>query len=85
MAIAMVNPMLRGDQSYGIAVNWGVFEGSQAVSFSGLGVVAEDLALMAGGSIALTGAFGMGVAGERYGRQNQKMVFGGRAGVQLGW
>jgi hypothetical protein len=84
IAMAMTNPTLATNESFGVALNWGVFERSHALAFSAMGVVARDL-MGAGERISLTGGFGLSVKETSFGGNRADTVFGGRAGVQLSW
>lgn len=76
MSIAMENPDLTGNESFGVAANWGTFEDANALGLSLMGVVGRDL-FTSGDRAAISGGFGIGFE-EGEGDD----VYGGRVGVQ---
>ena len=76
MSIAMENPDLTGNKSFGVAANWGTFEDANALGLSLMGVVGRDL-FTSGDRAAISGGFGIGFE-EGEGDD----VYGGRVGVQ---
>lgn len=70
---ALAGPDLNGGDRFGIAVNWGQFEGSNAIGFSAAGVLADDL----------FGSTRLGIAGGvAFGEHG---TIGSRASLQLSW
>ena len=84
IAMALASPSLAADETFGIAVNWGVFEQSQALAFSAMGVVGRDI-FGAGERISLNAGFGLSVSEESFGGQDTTTSWGGRAGIQVSW
>lgn len=84
IAMALEMPALHADETFGIAVNWGIFEQSQALGFSAMGVVARDV-FSASDRISLTGGFGFSVKEKSFGGHSTRTACGGRVGVQLSW
>jgi hypothetical protein len=76
LAMSMQNPDLAGEERFGVAANWGTFEGAHALSVSLMGVLGEDV-FAQGDRVAVSGGFG---GGFQYGRG--KDVYGGRVGLQ---
>ena len=75
----MENPDLTGDERFGTAVNWGNYEGANAVSWSFMGVLGHDL-LTSGDRFAVSGGVGVGF---QEGRGDD--TWGGRVGAQWTW
>ena len=75
----MENPDLTGNERFGVAMNYGNFEGANALSWTFAGVIAQDF-LTSGGRFAVGGGFGVGFA-EGAGDD----VWGGRVGAQWTW
>jgi trimeric autotransporter adhesin len=79
LAISIENPDLVGSERFGVAMNYGNFEGASALSWSAMGVLGYDV-LSPGDRIAISGGFGVGLqegAGDD--------VWGGRVGAQWTW
>ena len=73
IALAVVNPDLKGSEKFGVALNMGYFDSSTAMGATALGVVDPDFF-----GTRLTVGAGVG-----YGfRENE---WGGRVGVQFAW
>ncbi len=91
LAISMENPDLTGNERFGVAMNWGNFEGSNALSWSAMGVLGYDV-LSRGDRVAVSGGFGVGFVdgsnnntfGNGLGSSNDN-VWGGRVGAQWTW
>ena len=79
LAISMENPDLTGNERFGVAMNYGNFEGASALSWAGMGVLGYDV-LSRGDRIAVSGGFGVGFA-----ENNGDDVWGGRVGAQWTW
>jgi len=84
IAMALESPSLQAGETFGVAVNWGIFNQSQALAFSAIGVVARDV-FLAGDRIALNGGFGLSVKAGSFGGHRTGTAAGGRAGVQFAW
>ncbi len=76
MAISMQNPDLTGSERFGMAANWGTFDGSSGLGLALMGVLGHDL-FMAGDRAAISGSFGTGFEGG-----SDDNVYGGRVGLQ---
>ena len=59
LAISMENPDLTGNERFGVAMNYGNFEGASALSWSAMGVLGYDV-LSGGDRVAVSGGFGVG-------------------------
>jgi hypothetical protein len=76
LAMSMEAPDLVGAEKFGFAVNWGNFEGSNALSASLAGVLGNNV-FTGGDRVAMSAGLGVGFAsGEG------KSVYGGRVGLQ---
>ncbi len=75
IALALQNPDLVGNETFGMAVNWGGFDSSNAIGIAATGVLAHDL-LGGGDRLAIAGGVGFGL---------DKDTVGGRVGAQLTW
>ena len=82
MALGM--PDLQADESFGVALNWGRFEDSQAIGFTAMGVVNRDL-FGGGERLSLNGAIGVSLDEESFGQRKTHSTTGGRVGFQLTW
>jgi hypothetical protein len=65
-------------------MNWGAFESSHGLGFSGIGVISQDL-LGLDERISFQGGFGFSVKHESFGKRRANSVVGGRAGIQISW
>ena len=79
LAISMENPDLTGNERFGVAMNYGNFEGASALSWSAMGVLGYDV-LSFGDRIAVSGGFGVG-----FEEDDGDDVWGGRVGAQWTW
>ena len=79
LAISMENPDLTGNERFGVAMNYGNFEGASALSWSAMGVLGYDV-LSRGDRVAFSGGFGVG-----FEENNGDDVWGGRVGAQWTW
>jgi hypothetical protein len=79
LAISMENPDLTGNERFGVAMNYGNFEGASALSWSAMGVLGYDV-FSRGDRIAVSGGFGVG-----FEEDNGDDVWGGRVGAQWTW
>lgn len=84
IAMGLEMPSLNAEESFGMALNWGIFEESQALCFSAMGVAARDV-FVDGDRIALTGGFGISLQEESFGGHSTSSSSGGRVGIQLSW
>ena len=75
MAMAVQDPDLMGQEMFGVKLNWGTFEHSNAVGLSAAGVLAHDI-FSDGDRLSMSGGIGYGV---------QDKNLGGRVGLQLSW
>ena len=75
----MENPDLTGNERFGVAMNYGNFEGASALSWSGMGVLGYDV-LSRGDRVAISGGFGVG-----FEENDGDDVWGGRVGAQWTW
>ena len=76
----MENPDLTGNERFGVAMNYGNFEGASALSWSAMGVLGYDV-LSRGDRVAVSGGFGVGFEDGNAGDD----VWGGRVGAQWTW
>lgn len=76
LAISMENPDLVGNERFGIAANWGHYEGANAFSASMIGVLGHNV-FSTGDRVAVSGGIGVGFENGR-----GDTTVGGRAGVQ---
>jgi hypothetical protein len=79
LAMSMEDPDLIGNERFGARVNYGNFEGANALSWTFAGVLGRDV-IRAGDRIAIGGGFGVGF---EEGRGDD--VWGGRVGAQWTW
>ena len=75
IAVSMANPDLVGTESFAIAMNWGGFEGENALGLTTMGVLSRDF-IGTGARLSLGGGLGVGLAKDNV---------AGRAGGQLSW
>jgi hypothetical protein len=74
IALALENPDLTGNERFGLAMNWGMFNGAHALGLSATGVLGHNI-LGEGDRLAVSGGFGISTSN----------VMGGRVGAQLSW
>jgi hypothetical protein len=84
IAMSLGMPDLQADESFGVALNWGRFEDSQAIGVTAMGVVNRDL-FGGGERLSLNGAFGVSLDEESFGQRKTHSTTGGRVGFQLTW
>ncbi|MCD6581147.1 MAG: hypothetical protein J7K90_05035 [Desulfuromusa sp.] len=84
IAMALQVPSLHAGESFGVALSWGMFNKSQALGLSAMGVAARDV-FKKGDRIALTGGFGVSIKEESFGGRRTHSSAGGRVGAQLSW
>jgi hypothetical protein len=84
VAMAMTNPDLVGSETFGIAGNVSYWEQNVALGFSAMGVLGRNM-FGSGERLAVSGAVGVSVEEESFGRQGNSSSIGGRAGGQLTW
>jgi len=75
ISMSLTNPDLVGSESFAVAMNWGGYEGENALGFSAMGVLSRDV-LGSGARFSVGGALGVGL---------DKDNVGGGAGGQLSW
>ncbi len=74
IAMSIQNPILTGNDRFGVSLNWGDYAGNNAFGLAAAGIVGRNL-LGAGEKTAITAGFGFSSNGEA----------AGRAGVQFTW
>ena len=84
IAVAMANPDLVGTESFGIAANWGHFDGVNAFAFSAMGVLDRDL-FGSGERLAISAGIGFTTDEQALFGQTPGNVVAGRAGLQITW
>lgn len=82
VALAVTPPVLGPGEKFGMRLGWGGFDGANALGFSVIGVVAENL-LSNHDRLAIEGGVGFGF-GDFMG-YHENAVSGARAGVQMTW
>ena len=75
IALSVADPVLRGNEVFGLRANFGAFAGQQALGFSAIGVLDQNV-FGNGEKLAISAGLGIGV-------NNQNV--GGRIGAQLTW
>jgi hypothetical protein len=80
-ALALADPILADDQRFGMKVNWGGFDGANAVGVTASGVLGKDLLTKVDRFMLLGGA-GWGQSSVN---DYSERVVGGHAGVQFAW
>ena len=75
ISLAVADPILRANEVFGLRANFGAFGGQQALGFSAIGVLDQNV-FGNGEKLALSGGLGIGI-------NNQNV--GGRIGAQLTW
>jgi len=61
LAMSMQNPDLVGAERFGVAANWGTFEGANALGMALMGVLGHDF-VTKGDRAAISGGFGVGLS-----------------------
>ena len=84
VAIAMENPDLVGSETFGLSGNIGFWNDNVAMGFAAMGVLGRNVA-GSGSRLAVSGAVGVSVDENSYGRRSSQSTVGGRAGAQLTW
>ncbi|HEY7549205.1 MAG TPA: hypothetical protein VH913_06775 [Hyphomicrobiaceae bacterium] len=84
VAIAMQNPDLVAGEKFGVALNWGNFEGANALAFSTMGVLGTDV-FSKGDRLAISGSLGASTNEPGYGGHDAGMQVGARVGLQMTW
>ena len=74
LAMALADPTLTGDASFGIRANWGNYAGSNAWGISAVGILARDV-FGNGETFGLAGAIGATEGGEVGGRIGAQLTF----------
>jgi len=75
IALALQNPDLVGNESFGLSVNWGGFDNANALGVAATGVLGRDV-FGAGDRLSIAGGVGIGMDDD---------TVGGRVGAQLSW
>jgi trimeric autotransporter adhesin len=75
IAMALHDPDLVAGEKFGVRLNWGNFEGSNALALTAAGVIGTDV-LTSGDRLAVSGGVGYGV---------DQNTLGARVGVQMTW
>jgi hypothetical protein len=84
IAMAVENPDLVGNETFGLSANVGFFEGNTALGIAAMGVLGHNF--MGGGERwALSGGVGFSLNEKDYGGHSTDRTVGGRAGVQVSW
>jgi hypothetical protein len=81
VAMALADPTLSGHEQFGMKLNWGGFDGANAVGLTTLGVLGKNL-FATGDRLTASGGVGWGQASVTGYTQS---VAGGHAGMQLTW
>ena len=81
VAMALADPTLSGHEQFGMKLNWGGFDGANAVGLTTLGVLGKNL-FATGDRLTVSGGVGWGQASVTGYTQS---VAGGHAGLQLTW
>ena len=81
VSMALADPILADDQRFGVKVNWGGFEGANAVGVTASGVMGKDL-ITRGDRLMLSGGAGWGQSSVN---DYSERVVGGHAGMQFAW
>jgi hypothetical protein len=76
LAMAIGNPDLTGNERFGVAANWGNFEGANALGAALMGVLGNNF-VAKGDRVAISGGFGVG-----FSEGDGDDVYGGRIGLQ---
>ena len=81
IAMALSDPTIAFNQRFAIKMNWGGFDGANAIGFSAAGVLARGM-LTREDSLTLSGAAAWGEASFN---GYSKSTAGGRASLQFAW
>ena len=84
IAMSQQNPDLVAGESFGIAMNAGFFDQSQAIGFSAEGVLGRNLFGFRD-RLAVTGGIGFSVNQPTFGGRTADSQVGGHVGTQLTW
>ncbi len=84
IAMAQQNPDLVAGESFGLAMNAGFFDASQALGFSGQAVIGRNL-FGHSNRVAVTGGIGFSVNEATYGGHTAPTQVGGHVGAQVTW
>ena len=84
IAMALENPDLVGNETFGLAANLGFFEGNTALGVALMGVLGHNFV---GGNErwAVSGGVGVSLNENEFGGQGVDRTVAGRAGVQVSW
>ncbi len=84
IAMALENPDLVGNETFGLSANLGFFEGNTALGVALMGVVGHNL-VGGGERWAVSGGVGVSLNENEFGGQSVDRTVAGRAGVQVSW
>ena len=84
IAMSLKAPQLGENEKFGIGFNWGMFQKSQAFSFSAAGVIREN-ASGNGARISLDAGLGLSLREKSFGGRNAGTNYGARVGIQISW
>jgi trimeric autotransporter adhesin len=81
VSMALADPILADTQHFAVKLNWGGFDGANAVGVTASGLLRRDL-ITKGDQLTLSGGVGYG---ESSVTGNSESTVGGHAGAQLAW
>jgi hypothetical protein len=84
IAIALENPDLVGNETFGLSANLGFFDGNTALGVAAMGVLGHNF-MGEGERWALSGGVGVSLDENNFGGQKTDRTVAGRAGVQVSW
>jgi hypothetical protein len=84
IAMALENPDLVGNETFGLAANLGFFEGNTALGVALMGVLGHNF-VGGGERWAVSGGVGVSLNENEFGGQSVDRTVAGRAGVQVSW
>ena len=84
IAMALENPDLVGNETFGLAANLGFFEGNTALGVALMGVLGHNF-VGGGERWAIAGGVGVSLNQNELGGQGTDRTVAGRAGVQVSW
>ena len=85
IAMSLANPTLGDVENFGIAINWGSFQSSNALGISFTGLIFKDVLGEGKGRIAVSGGVGTSIGSLSVGKRRINSQVGGRAGIQFTW
>ncbi len=81
VAMALADPTLAEYERFAVKLNWGGFDGANAVGLTTIGLLGKSV-ITKGDRLTISGGFGWG---ESSVTGYSESVTGGRAGIQLAW